>query len=154
MAMSHTRGALPKMNPAAVTFDDRPDVLQHERKQTAEITLPQIGPIGNAAVVELQQRPRANSQAGCMGPVNLRVGVCPIAPPFDGFDEAPSERQRYHVKCVDDMSRYVGLWQMGAQMHAKPRGKRPLLRAAHGERLLHVLGSKLAHGAGRGSQRM
>jgi hypothetical protein len=42
------------MHFAAVSFDSRPDVLEHERKQTIEITFPKISPIGHAAIIEFQ----------------------------------------------------------------------------------------------------
>src|SRR4051794_23460266 len=64
VTMSHTRRDLPKMNFTTITFDHRANVLQHKREQAIEIAFPQIGPIGNATVIELQQRPGANPKAG------------------------------------------------------------------------------------------
>ena len=123
VAVRHAGGDLPEVDSAAIALDDGADVVEHEREQAVEVAFPEIGPIGHAAIVELQQRAGADAQAGGVGPFDLGVGVGPVAAAFDGFDRPPGERQRHHVECVDDVPGDVGLGRLAAQVDAEPRGE-------------------------------
>ena len=71
VAVRHAGGDLPEMDFAAIALDDGANVVEHEAEQAVEVAFPEIGPIGHAAVVELEQRPGGRFAGRPSGPIRL-----------------------------------------------------------------------------------
>ena len=93
VAVGHAGGDLPEMDFAAIALDDRANVVEHECKDALEVAFPEVRPIGHAAIVELEERAGADSQAGRVGPFDLGIRIVPISAALDDFDGFPRQRQ-------------------------------------------------------------